>query len=90
MTKQKDGVTKITYSVRLNPDLLKLLRHVAVDENKSVGELLEEGIKAVLKKRKVTPGYTLDHRGINIKGESLDIDNDKYDIPKFLRKQSDE
>lgn len=89
MAKQKDGTTRATYSVRLNPDLLRLLKHIAVDENRSVGELLEEGIKAVIKKRKTTTGYTLHDKGIKLEKDSADIDSDSYEIPKFLRKQSD-
>jgi hypothetical protein len=52
MVKSKDGVARVTYSVRLNPDLLKELKHIAVDENRTVGELIEEGIKAIVEKRK--------------------------------------
>jgi len=52
MVKPKDGATRITYSVRLNPDLLRKLKHIAVDENKTVGELIEEGISTVIEKRK--------------------------------------
>ena len=51
MVKPKDGATRITYSVRLNPDLLKRLKHIAVDENKTVGELIEEGMGLVVEKR---------------------------------------
>jgi hypothetical protein len=51
MVKPKDGATRITYSVRLNPDLLRQLKHIAVDENKTVGELIEEGMSLVVKKR---------------------------------------
>jgi hypothetical protein len=86
MAKQKDEPARVTYSVRLNPDLLKVLRHIAVDEHRSVGELLEEGIKAVMKKRKVNTGYTLHDKGIK---DSVDIDSDSYEIPEFLRKHSD-
>jgi len=50
MVKPKDGTVRITYSVRLNPDLLKKLKHIAVDENKTVGELIEEGMSLVVKK----------------------------------------
>jgi hypothetical protein len=89
MAKQKDGTTRVTYSVRLNPDLLKLLRHISVDEHRSVGELLEEGIRAVMKKRKVSTGYTLHDKGIELKADSVDIDSDRYEIPEFLRKHSD-
>ena len=90
MAKRKDGTTRATYSVRLNPDLLRVLKHIAVDEDKSVGELLEEGIKAVIKKRKATTGYTLHDKGTTSKDDSVDIDRDSYQIPKFLRKRSDE
>jgi hypothetical protein len=90
MRKQKDGTIRATYSVRLNPDLLRVLKHIAVDEKTSVGELLEEGIKAVIKKRKAVTGYTLHDKGTKIKGDSVDIDSDEYEIPKFLRKRSDE
>lgn len=89
MAKQKDETARTTYSVRLNPDLLRLLKHIAVDENMSVGELLEEGIKAVIKKRKITSGYILHDRGLRLKEDSADMDSDSYEIPKFLRKQSD-
>jgi hypothetical protein len=90
MVKQTDKITRITYSVRLNPDLFKLLKHIAVDENRSIGELLEEGISTILKKRKVAVGHTLDHKRMKSGNDSLDLDDDKYDIPGFLRKQSDQ
>jgi hypothetical protein len=90
MTRQKDGTIRATYSVRLNPDLLRLLKHIAVDEKTSIGELLEEGIRAVIKKRKAVTGYTIHYKGIKLKDDSVDMDSDKYEIPKFLRKQPDE
>jgi hypothetical protein len=90
MVKQKDGTVRVTYSVRLNPDLLRLLKHVAVDEKTSVGELLEEGIKAVMKKRKAVTGNTLHYGWLKSKDDSADMDSDRYEIPKFLRKQTDE
>jgi hypothetical protein len=90
MAKQKDGTIRATHSVRLNPDLLRLLKHIAVDENTSVGELLEEGIKSVIKKRKAITGYTLHDKGIQLRDNSIDMDSDRYEIPKFLRKQPDE
>ena len=90
MARQKDGTIRATYSVRLNPDLLRVLKHVAVDEKTSVGELLEEGIRAVMKKRKAVTGYTLHDKGIKSKDGNVDIDDDRYEIPKFLRKRSDE
>ncbi len=90
MAKRKDGTTRATYSVRLNPDLLRILKHIAVDEDKSVGELLEEGIKAVIKKRKATAGYAAHHSRTASKDESVDIHSDSYQIPEFLRKRSAE
>ena len=39
-------------TVRLNPELLKQLKHLAVDENKTVSELVEEGIQLLLRKQK--------------------------------------
>jgi hypothetical protein len=90
MARQKDGTIRATYSVRLNPELLRALKHIAVDEKTSVGELLEEGIRAVTKKRKSATGYTLHDKGIKSKNGNVDIDDDRYDIPKFLRKGSDE
>jgi hypothetical protein len=93
MGKRKEGTTRATYSVRLNPDLLRLLKHIAVDENRHVGELLEEGIRAVVRKRKAAAAsHAFDHEEIKSEGDGVDIDNDAYDIeiPKFLRKPSDE
>jgi hypothetical protein len=90
MARNNDGTTRATYSVRLNPDLLKLLRHVAVDEKTSVGQLIEEGIKSILKKRKVGPGYTFHGKGMKLKDGNIDLDSDKYDIPYFLQKHIDE
>ncbi|HVN95095.1 MAG TPA: hypothetical protein VMT62_01580 [Syntrophorhabdaceae bacterium] len=88
MPKQKDETVRTTYSVRLNPDMLRLLRHIAVDEETSVGKLLEEGIRSIIKKRKAA-GYAIDDRAIKSKNESIDIDS-RYEIPRFLRKRSDE
>lgn len=51
MVKSKDGSTRVTYSMRLNPDLLTRLKHIAVDEKKTIGELVEEGIEFVIAKR---------------------------------------
>ena len=46
--KIKDGTKREAYSVRLNPDLVTELKHLAVDQRKTLSELIEEGIKAVL------------------------------------------
>ena len=52
MVKSKDDIQRISYSVRVDPDLIKDLKHIAVDENKPVSTLIEEGIKLVIKKYK--------------------------------------
>jgi hypothetical protein len=46
--KIKDGTKREAYSVRLNPDLVTELKHLAVDQKKTLSELIEEGIKTVL------------------------------------------
>jgi hypothetical protein len=42
-----------------------------------------------MKKRKVSTGYTLHDKGMELKADSVDIDSDRYEIPEFLRKHSD-
>jgi hypothetical protein len=42
--KSKRWAMRQAYTVRLKPELLKALKHLAVDENKTIGELIEEGI----------------------------------------------
>jgi predicted transcriptional regulator len=41
---------KKTFSTRIDDDLLKALKHLAVDTDKSIGELLEEAIGELLRK----------------------------------------
>lgn len=43
---------KKTFSTRIDQDLLKALKHLAVDQDKSLGALLEEAIKDLLQKYK--------------------------------------
>ncbi len=50
MVKAKDDIRRESYSVRLDPDLIRELKHIAVDEKKPISTLIEEGIKLVLKK----------------------------------------
>jgi len=52
MVKSKDNIERITYSVRLNPELLKKLKHLCIEENKPIGELIE-GIKLLFTKRRL-------------------------------------
>lgn len=42
---------KKVFSTRIDDDLLKKLKHLAVDEDQSIGALLEEAIRELLKKR---------------------------------------
>jgi len=41
---------KKTFSTRIEEDRLKALKHLAVDEDKSIGNLLEEAIDDLIKK----------------------------------------
>jgi hypothetical protein len=41
---------KKTFSTRIDVDRLKALKHLAVDEDKSIGALLEEAIDDLIKK----------------------------------------
>jgi predicted transcriptional regulator len=40
------------FSTRLDQDLIKKLKHLAVDEGRALNDLLEEAIQALLKKYK--------------------------------------
>jgi hypothetical protein len=42
--------TKKTFSTRIDTDRLKALKHLAVDEDKSIGTLLEEAIDDLIRK----------------------------------------
>ena len=41
---------KKTFSTRIDDDRLKALKHLAVDTDKSLGELLEEAIEDLIRK----------------------------------------
>jgi predicted transcriptional regulator len=41
---------KKTFSTRIDSDCLKALKHLAVDEDRSIGVLLEEAIDDLIKK----------------------------------------
>ena len=43
------------FSTRLDQDLIKKLKHLAVDEARALNDLLEEAIQALLKKYKSKP-----------------------------------
>jgi predicted transcriptional regulator len=42
---------KRTFSTRIDDELLKKLKHLAVDEDQSIGALLEEAIRCLLQER---------------------------------------
>lgn len=48
----KNDSKKTVVSTRLDADLVKRLKHLGVDTDKKINELLEEGIALVLKKYK--------------------------------------
>ena len=52
MVKSRDDIERESYSVRLNPELIRQLKHVAVDEKKSMSQLIEEAIALLLQKHK--------------------------------------
>ena len=52
MVKAKDDIKRESYSVRLDPDLITELKHIAVDEKKPVSTIIEEGIRLIIKKYK--------------------------------------
>ena len=52
MVKSKDDIERVSYSVRVDPDLIQELKHIAVDEKKPVSTLIEEGIRLIIKKYK--------------------------------------
>lgn len=45
---------KKTFSTRIDVNCLKALKHLAVDEDKSIGALLEEAIDDLIKKYEST------------------------------------
>ncbi len=43
---------KKMFATRINPEILKELKHLSVDAEKSISDLLEEAIQLLLKKYK--------------------------------------
>jgi predicted transcriptional regulator len=56
VVKAKDAIKRESYSVRLDPELITKLKHIAVDEKKPVSILIEEGIKLLITKFKTQIG----------------------------------
>ena len=50
---------KKTFSTRIDAGRLKALKHLAVDEDKSIGLLLEEAIDELIKKYKKKQGEVI-------------------------------
>ncbi len=49
-TMKKDEDKKVVFSTRIRNSRLKVLKHISVDAEKSLGALIEEGIDLILKK----------------------------------------
>ena len=57
MPKQMQMAQKKIISTRIEIECLKQLKHLAVDTDKSLGELLEEAIKDIVRKyKRKSPG----------------------------------
>lgn len=50
MKKKKETVEKKLTGVRLDPELLKRIKHLAIDREKSLNSIVEEAIEDLLKK----------------------------------------
>jgi predicted DNA-binding protein len=56
----KADVKRVNFSTRLNPELVKRLKYMAVDEGKKLNELLEEAIELLLDSHKKKKGSLFD------------------------------
>lgn len=52
MPKAKDDIKRESYSVRLDPALIRRLKHIAVDRKQPISSLIEEAIRGLLEKHK--------------------------------------
>ena len=52
MVRPKSTVTKQQLGARVNVDLIKKLKHIAIDKNVSFNVILEEALEDLLKKYK--------------------------------------
>jgi len=57
VSKTKGDIQRETFSIRLQPDLVPKLKHLAIEEKLTLSDLVEEGIILVLQSRgeDVTP-----------------------------------
>jgi predicted HicB family RNase H-like nuclease len=52
LAQTKKSMTREVFSTRVDPDLIRQLKHLAVDEGKALNELLEEAIGLLLISRR--------------------------------------
>jgi predicted HicB family RNase H-like nuclease len=52
LAQTKKSMTREVFSTRVDPDLIRQLKHLAVDEGKALNELLEEAIGLLLTSRR--------------------------------------
>lgn len=80
-------------SIRITVIATGFEEQVQTDEDKSDtfahGRLFDEENIPSFMKKKVAIDYKVDYKDIKSKSDSIDIDDDRYDIPTFLRKQAD-
>ena len=94
---------KIIWGLVYDPDMGDSIRitviatgfeeQVQVDEDRTEsfihGRLFDEENIPSFMKRKVALDYKVDYKEGRVKNDVSDIDDDRYDIPTFLRKQAD-
>ncbi len=49
---KKDAPERRAYTIRLRPDLVKQIKIMAIEHDKTIGELLEEGIELLVKAKR--------------------------------------
>ncbi len=80
-------------SIRITVIATGFEERVAVDEDKTEpflrGKLFDDENVPSFIKKKVAIDYKVDYKEIRQKSDVIDIDDDRYDIPTFLRKQAD-
>ena len=50
MVRPKGEVQKVSFTTRMESDKIRALKHLSVDENKPIGDLLGEAVDLLLKK----------------------------------------
>ncbi|MCG6551362.1 MAG: ribbon-helix-helix domain-containing protein [Candidatus Magnetominusculus sp. LBB02] len=60
MARQRDLVQRDTFSTRLNPELLKKLKYLSIEEGKKLNELIEEAVTMLLDDYKRRKGRLFD------------------------------